>query len=100
MISNAVKYSAPKKDVIIRSVREGSNIKITVADTGIGMNAETQEKIFQRFFRVRTADAPATPGLGLGLYISSEIIRKHGGAISVASTPGKGSEFTFTLPIA
>jgi two-component system CheB/CheR fusion protein len=72
---------------------------VSVKDFGIGMSNSDQKEIFQRFYRVNGHDA-TMPGLGIGLYISSEIIKEHDGKISVTSQLNEGSEFSFVLPLA
>lgn len=95
-ISNAVKYSPDGGKVIVRSEKEGQRVRVSVQDEGIGISGEMKSKIFHRFSRVNN---PQTfPGIGLGLYVSAEIIKRHGGTISVESQEGKGSVFYFTLP--
>lgn len=97
-ITNAAKYS-PEADKIIVDVKEKNNsLVVSVKDFGIGIPEKELHKIFGRFYRVEKTSQKFS-GLGIGLYISSEIIRKHGGDVSVESEEGKGSTFTFTLPI-
>jgi signal transduction histidine kinase len=74
-------------------------MNLVVKDQGIGINKKSQERIFERFYRVEGKNEETYPGFGIGLFISSEIIRRHNGEIGVKSTPGKGSEFFFSLPI-
>ncbi len=71
---------------------------LAVKDFGVGISKEKQEKVFERFYRVSGPKYNTFPGLGLGLYISSEIIKRQGGKIWVESRIGKGSTFYFTLP--
>ena len=99
LITNAAKYS-PKADriVISTNVKNGFAI-VSVQDFGIGISAEHQDKVFNRFFRVEGIHEKTYPGFGMGLFISAEIIHRHGGTISVASKPGKGSTFSFTVPL-
>lgn len=98
-ISNAIKYSPGGDKIIVSFNEENENIKLCVEDFGIGIAKDTQANIFDRFYRV-TADKNNTfPGLGLGLFISREIINRHNGSITVESTEGKGSTFCFTLPV-
>ncbi|HVW62000.1 MAG TPA: CheR family methyltransferase, partial [Puia sp.] len=98
LVSNAIKYSPIDRQVIISLGMQDKNVCLSVQDFGMGMTPETQEKIFDRFFR-ENASAQKHPGLGLGLYISHEIVRQHGGTITVQSGKDKGSTFTVTLPI-
>lgn len=99
LILNASKYSPTADKIIIHLLSNRHNVIVKVRDFGIGIAKEDQAKIFNRFFRVKGASGERFPGLGLGLYISTEIIRSHGGKIWVKSTPGKGSTFFFSLPI-
>lgn len=98
LISNAIKYSpeADKVDVNMNVV--GSFIKITVTDYGMGIHADDRTKIFERFFRANNIQKKF-PGLGIGLYVSKEIIANHKGTLWVESEVGEGSTFSFTLPI-
>lgn len=97
-ISNAVKYS-PKADKILIDVNcENNRVKFSVQDFGIGIPENKLKKIFHQYYRVNENNAGNYPGLGLGLYISSEIISRSGGTISVESTEGKGSVFSFEIP--
>lgn len=98
LILNAVKYSPTSDRIIIHLLSNGHNVIVKVKDFGIGIDKENQAKIFDRFFRVKGASGERFPGLGLGLYISSEIVKAHGGKMWVKSTPGKGSTFFFNLP--
>lgn len=72
---------------------------VRVQDFGVGILQEHQGKIFERFYRVADKTTKAFPGLGMGLYISFEIVKRHGGEITVESVEGKGSLFTVSLPI-
>jgi len=98
LISNAIKYSpgSDKVDVYISKV--GNFVKVSVRDYGMGISAQDKIKIFERFFRVRDIQKKF-PGLGIGLYISHEIIANHNGTLWVESEIGEGSTFSFTLPI-
>jgi signal transduction histidine kinase len=71
-----------------------------IADTGLGMSAEAQEKLFQKFYRVQTDKTKEITGTGLGLFIVKEIIEKMNGTIGVISEEGKGSVFSFALQVA
>jgi two-component system, chemotaxis family, CheB/CheR fusion protein len=97
-LTNAVKYS-PKSDKVEVSVAtENKYLKVAVRDFGIGIPFEKQEKIFERFYRVND-DVHTFQGLGIGLYISAQIIHRHKGKVWVESEEGKGSTFYFTLPL-
>jgi signal transduction histidine kinase len=98
LLTNAIKYS-PQANLIIVTLKETvKEAIISLQDFGIGIVNENQKKIFDRFFRV-SADERKFQGMGIGLFISSEIIRKHGGRIWVKSTKGKGSTFSFSIPL-
>jgi two-component system phosphate regulon sensor histidine kinase PhoR len=99
LLSNAIKYSPNADKVIVTSARTDGHIKLCVQDFGIGIPDSQQDKLFTRFFRVSDDKTNTYPGLGLGLYITSEIIRRHGGVIDFKSKEGKGSTFCFTLPV-
>lgn len=86
---------SPRKRIAIRSLVKGSNVEVTVVDTGIGISGELQARIFDPFFTTKDAGK----GTGLGLSISYGIIKEHGGTIAVSSRPGDGATFTVTLPL-
>jgi PAS domain S-box-containing protein len=98
-LTNATKYSPRNKLIQVRSVLKDNYFKVFVKDQGIGINKQSQEKIFERFYRVEGTSEKTYPGFGIGLFISSEIIHRHNGEIGVKSIPGKGSEFFFSLPV-
>ena len=99
LIDNAAKYSPGDSDIIIKTSLDKKNIRLSVRDFGIGIPIEQQEKVFDRFFRVNRENDITYAGLGLGLYISAEIIKRHMGTLSVESAPGKGALFYFDLPV-
>lgn len=100
LISNAIKYSPGSGEIIISSENiDDREAKISVQDFGIGLDAAEQQKIFKRFYQVKGNALKGFAGLGLGLYISMNIIKAHGGQLEVQSEKGKGSIFSFTLPI-
>ena len=96
LISNAIKYSPKGGKVIISLLKMTGTTQVSVRDYGIGISPENRRKIFSRFFRV--SEEGIYPGLGIGLFISSEIIKRHKGKMWVESTLGKGSTFYFSLP--
>jgi len=99
LLINAIKYS-PHADTIIVKLHEETNyLIVSIEDFGSGIPQEAQTKIFERFFRVSENVDYNIKGLGLGLYISLEIIKTHNGKLWVESTEGKGSTFSFSLPI-
>jgi signal transduction histidine kinase len=100
LVRNAIKFS-PKGGTVTVDVREtGEVAEVSVTDEGVGIVPEEQDKIFDRFYQVESGVARSFPGTGLGLYITSELLHAMGGTIRVDSEPGKGSTFTFTLPLA
>lgn len=98
LLSNAIKYSPNADKVVLTSDTGKEQIKLCVQDFGIGIPASQQAKLFTRFFRVSNESTNTYPGLGLGLYISSEIIKRHSGTIDFKSEEGKGSTFCLSLP--
>lgn len=99
LLSNAIKYSPDNLSVTVRMNVANGFVTCCVKDQGAGIPKEQQKKLFKRFSRLTKKNHANSPGLGLGLYISSEIIKHEGGAIWVESTQGKGSTFCFTLPV-
>jgi PAS domain S-box-containing protein len=99
LLSNAVKFTPKDGRIDIDCLECGSELCISVTDTGIGIRAEDQAVVFEEFRQVEgNTDAPSE-GTGLGLAITKRLIEQQGGQISLESSPGKGSRFTFTLPI-
>lgn len=98
LISNAVKYSPAQTAVTVRASSGASFIRIAVEDQGYGMDEADLARIFQKFYRARTAGRSGENGSGLGLAIVEEIVTQHGGSVSVESEVGRGSRFTLALP--
>jgi PAS domain S-box-containing protein len=98
LISNAIKYSPEADQVHISTSLNGNDAQFNVRDFGIGIPEEQQSKVFEQYYRISTSKDYTFPGLGLGLYISSEIIKRTGGKIFVSSAEGKGSDFCFRIP--
>jgi signal transduction histidine kinase len=98
LIGNAIKYSPKGGDVDVSVRREGDQVIVSVQDRGVGVPKEELDDIFTLFYRSREPSAHKASGMGLGLYISREIVRRHNGRIWAESTPGKGSTFHFSLP--
>lgn len=94
LLSNAVKYSPKKSVITISSGMMEDRVVVTVKDHGNGIPTAAQHNLFERFYRVTDAQ----PGMGLGLYISAQIIQRHGGNIAVHSNEAEGAMFSFTLP--
>ena len=99
LISNAIKYSPNADKVLVSSLKDTDKVIVSIQDFGLGISKVEQGKIFERFFRVKAKREKDIPGLGLGLYISYEIISSHKGKIWVESVEGKGSTFSFSLPL-
>lgn len=99
LCTNAAKYSAEHAPVIVSLRRDVQSAQITVRDCGLGIPPSDLPYIFDRFYQVQRPTRESRPGLGLGLYITREIIRQHGGTISVESVEHGGSIFTILLPL-
>jgi signal transduction histidine kinase len=102
LLTNAMHYTPTGGSVTLSTSRSGTGdwIKLSVADTGVGILPEEKEHLFDRFFRGSASREMKNPGTGLGLAISQEIVDRHGGRIEVESTPGEGSTITVWLPAA
>ena len=98
LLSNAVEYTPPGGDVAIIAVASGSQVQVTVKDSGPGIPAEDLPHIFERFYRVDKSRSRATGGVGLGLTIARRLVEAHGGTLQVQSTVGVGTEFIASLP--
>jgi PAS domain S-box-containing protein len=99
LISNAIKYSPQADTVDIHIAATRDTVTMRVQDYGIGIPKDHQAKIFDRFYRVHDTHDKTFPGLGIGLYITYEIVKRHGGEITVVSEEGKGSTFCVSLPL-
>jgi PAS domain S-box-containing protein len=100
LLQNAAKHTPVGTSVELRAHRHGQQVRIEVADNGPGIAAEYVDLIFEKFARGPSAAAHQTSGVGLGLYVSRQILRSHGSDLTVDSTPGKGSIFAFDLKVA
>ena len=98
LLDNAGKYAAPAGEVRVRLSRDGGDVVVTVADDGPGIAAAEAGLVFEKYYR--SPAASSRPGTGLGLYLVRQIAERHGGAVSLASTPGQGAAFTVRLPSA
>lgn len=98
LVENAVKYTLSGGTVTLSSALQGSSVVLTVADTGIGIPADQQRRLFTKFFRAQNAMKVDTTGSGLGLFIAKQIVDRHGGEITLKSAEGEGSTFTVSFP--
>jgi signal transduction histidine kinase len=99
LLENAVAYTHKGGTINVNAVAQGDWVEVSVSDTGEGIPAEDLPYIFDRFYRVDKSRARATGGSGLGLTIAKRLVEAHGGKIKVQSKLGKGSRFSFTLPV-
>jgi PAS domain S-box-containing protein len=98
LLTNAVKFTPEGGSVALDARRVGSNLVMTVADTGVGIPEDEQDRLFTRFFRSSVATRMAIQGTGLGLAIAKQIVEEHGGTVSLVSAPGVGTTATVTIP--
>lgn len=99
LISNALKYSPRSTPVEIACTAKNGQVVVSVKDEGMGIKPDDLLKIFDRYYRVEADHMQHISGFGIGLYLSSEIVQRHGGHIWAESEPGKGSTFYFSLPL-
>jgi len=100
LLSNAHKYTPQGGHIHVRAWLQDGYVCCSVSDTGIGISAEDQSRLFTRFFRSKDPAVRAMPGTGLGLCIVKSLVELHGGVVTVKSRPGEGTTFTFTIPVA
>ncbi|HKG13294.1 MAG TPA: ATP-binding protein [Pyrinomonadaceae bacterium] len=100
LVSNALKFTPKGGRVRLGASRDGSLVRVSVADTGVGIQREDLHDIFDKYAQARSRATRSEKGTGLGLYITRQLVELHGGKISVQSEVGKGSTFSFTIPIA
>jgi len=100
LLDNAIKYSADEPKIEVETLTQGGMLAIRVKDNGIGMNKETQARVFEKFYRAHTGNLHNVKGFGLGLSYVKAMAEAHGGKVKVDSTPGKGSTFTVFFPLA
>ena len=99
LLTNAIKYSSEADMVLVCASKDEENAVVSVQDFGIGIAATHHEQIFERFYQVTAPEEKTYSGLGMGLYICAEIIKRHQGRIWVESSKDHGSTFSFTLPL-
>ena len=97
LVDNAIKYSGESVRIDITARRANESTEIRIRDNGIGIAPDKQKHIFEKFYRVPTGNVHDVKGYGLGLYYAKTMVEKHGGTITVSSTPGKGSEVLLSL---
>jgi signal transduction histidine kinase len=98
-LNNAIKYSPNSLKINVYTELDKDKVKVAVVDNGIGLIEADRKMVFERFYRVEGKNEKTFSGFGIGLFIASEIIRKHDGEIAVDSVLGDGSTFYFKLPI-
>lgn len=99
LLTNALKYSPDTTGIIVKMMMQKDSLVIKVTDHGLGIPKNEQLQIFDRYYRTRAVQGKKSEGLGLGLYISKQIVKQHHGKIWVKSQPGKGSTFFVSLPV-
>ncbi len=100
LLTNALQYTPEGGGITIKITQDSGKLTLSVIDTGIGIPQEDLPKVFDRFYRVDRSRARSTGGSGLGLAIVKQLIEGQGGQVLADSTPGKGSAFSFTVPVA
>ncbi|NVJ00894.1 PAS domain-containing sensor histidine kinase [Myxococcus sp. AM009] len=100
LMTNAAKYSPGGQPITVRAQLQPGQVVVSVTDLGPGLSPADAAHVFDKYYRTRKSGAADAKGLGLGLYISRLIIEAHGGRIWVESEPGRGSTFSFSLPVA
>jgi len=98
LLNNAIKYSPGSRKIVVKCEIANNNLVVSVEDLGVGIAEEHLKSLFNRFYRVDNSSA-RFQGLGLGLFIANEIVKRHGGSFWIESVPGRGSTFSFLLPL-
>jgi signal transduction histidine kinase len=99
LLANAMKYSGDSRQISLRLSSENGEARIEVADTGVGIEQQHLDRIFDRFYRVADPTSDGISGTGLGLALVDHIAKGHGGRVAVRSSPGKGSTFSIIIPL-
>lgn len=99
LLSNAMKYSGKSREIELRLCRQNGSALIQVSDHGVGIPADQQRRIFEKYYRVPTKENKAISGTGLGLALVTHIAEAHGGSVEVESRPGDGSTFSIRIPV-
>ncbi|RZL50671.1 MAG: PAS domain S-box protein [Pedobacter sp.] len=100
LIANAIKYSPSGSDIMVNCEIKNRKAEFSISDKGIGVSAQDLPRLFDRYYRVQGTQVVTVSGFGIGLYLSAEIIQRHGGKIWAESELGKGSVFYFSIPLA
>jgi signal transduction histidine kinase len=100
LLNNAVAHTPEAGEITVTGRAASVEVAVSVRDTGMGIPSEHLPYIFDRFYRADKSRARQTGGAGLGLAIAKQLVIAHGGSISAENTPGQGTTFTFTLPVA
>ena len=98
LLTNAVKYSPRDTTIVVAAALSDGSVSISVTDQGYGIAPEDQQRIFERFYRLKRDRKGVEEGTGIGLALAKEIVVQHGGVIKLDSKPGAGSRFTLSLP--
>jgi PAS domain S-box-containing protein len=99
LIDNAIKFSPSANKIVVDISVNDNQVITTVTDFGVGIDKRHHKKIFDRFYRINESQKQTFPGLGIGLFVTAEIIKKHGGKIWVENKQEKETNFVFTLPV-
>ena len=100
LLDNADKYSPPGREVAIEARADETEVTVSVRDAGPGLPSNSQDRVFEKFYRADNSDSQAVYGYGLGLYICRRLVESHGGRIWAENAPTGGAIFSFTLPVA
>ena len=99
LLTNAIKYSSQEDIILVKTMETSDALITSVQDFGIGIPKDKQANLFERFFRMEGESQLTYPGLGLGLFIASEFVKRHNGTIWVESEEGEGTTVFFSLPL-
>ena len=99
LLENAIRYTKPRGNITVTMEPQGDKLRVAVADNGVGVPEDQQERVFTKFFRGKNVLSMETEGSGLGLFIAKNIVETHRGAIRISSQENKGTTVTITLPL-
>ena len=99
LVDNAIKYSRDRRAITVDAALADAGLAISVVDEGVGIPAEEQGRIFEKFYRVGRSETQGQRGSGVGLALVKHVAEAHGGRVTVESRPGAGSRFTLWLPL-